>query len=181
MIKLRKKNTYYRLALEKARLELTKASDSEKTELNTKISVLEMQLKEAEERGIRAKSMAEQTRKGHVYIISNIGSFGSSIYKIGLTRRLEPLDRVKELGSASVPFPFDVHAMIYSEDAPALETKLHREFYMKRVNKINRRKEFFDVDLLEIKEKVIEITGSSQDFKMTALAENYYESIKLTS
>tara|TARA_R110001583_G_scaffold171175_1_gene324716 strand:- start:331 stop:1728 length:1398 start_codon:yes stop_codon:yes gene_type:complete len=171
----------YRLALEKARLELTKANDSEKIELNTKISVLEMQLKEAEESGIRAKSMAEQTRKGHVYIISNIGSFGNNIYKIGLTRRLEPLDRVKELGSASVPFPFDVHAMIYSEDAPTLETQLHREFYIKRVNKINRRKEFFDVDLFEIKEKVIEITGNEQSFKMTALAENYYESLKLTS
>jgi len=170
----------YRLALEKARLELTKANDSKKAELRTKIAVLEMQLKEAEESGIRAKSMAEQTRKGHVYIISNIGSFGDDIYKIGLTRRLEPLDRVKELGSASVPFPFDVHAMIYSEDAPALETQLHREFYIKRVNKINRRKEFFKVNLLEIKEKVIELTGSEQSFKMTAIAENYYESIKLS-
>ena len=71
--------------------------------------------------------------------------------------------------------------MIYSDDAPTLETQLHREFYIKRVNRINRRKEFFNVNLLEIKEKVIEITGSEQNFKMTALAENYYESLKLNS
>ena len=125
--------------------------------------------------------MAEQTKRGHVYIISNIGSFGEDVYKIGLTRRLEPLDRVKELGGASVPFSFDVHAMIYSEDAPALETKLHREFSHFRVNQVKLRKEFFRVNLLDIKEKATEITGNELDFKVTALAEDYYESLKLQS
>ena len=85
------------------------------------------------------------------------------------------------MGDASVPFPFDVHAMIYSEDAPALESQLHKEFAYMRVNKINKRKEFFNVDLSEVKDKVIEITGSEQNFKMTAAAENYYESLKLST
>ncbi|MFH1992478.1 MAG: GIY-YIG nuclease family protein, partial [Pseudomonadota bacterium] len=115
----------------------------------------------------------------HVYIISNIGSFGNDVYKIGLTRRLVPLDRVKELGDASVPFSFDVHAIIFSEDAPALETKLQQEFTHFRVNQVNHRKEFFNVTLDDIKEKAAEIVGKDLDFKMTALAEDYYESLKL--
>lgn len=85
-------------------------------------------MKEAEERGQRIISMAQQTRRGWVYIISNIGSFGEGVYKIGLTRRLDPMERVYELGDASVPFPFDVHAFIFSEDAPVLETALHQAF-----------------------------------------------------
>ena len=176
-----KEERIYRNALEKAKNELSKVNESQKAELEGKIAILEMQLKEAEEKGQRAKSLAEQTRKGHVYVISNIGSFGENVYKIGLTRRLEPLDRVKELGDASVPFSFDVHAMIYSEDAPALESQLHKDFSYMRVNKINKRKEFFNVDLNEVKDKVIEITGSEQNFKMTAAAENYYESLKLST
>ena len=139
-----------------------------------------MQLAEAEAKEQRAKSMAQQTRKGHVYVISNIGSFGENVYKIGLTRRLEPMDRVKELGDASVPFSFDVHAMIYVEDAPALESALHREFTHKRVNAVNLRKEFFTIDLESIKEAVNKIAGVDADFNMTVLAEEYYESKRLT-
>ena len=134
---------------------------------------------EAEAKEQRAKSMAEQTRRGHVYIISNLGSFGDDVYKIGLTRRLDPLDRVKELGDASVPFPFDVHAMIYVDDAPAMETALHREFSNARVNAVNLRKEFFRTDLLSIKNAVERIAGMEADFKMTILAEEYYESRRL--
>ena len=93
-------------------------------------------------------------RAGYVYIISNIGSFGENIYKIGMTRRLEPMDRVDELGDASVPFAFDVHAMIFSDDAPALEAALHRAFDNKKVNMINTRREFFHVTLEEIEEVV---------------------------
>lgn len=176
-----KEERIYRAALEKVRGELNNADESQKTELKQKIEILEMQLKEAEAKGLRAKSLAEQTKKGHVYIISNIGSFGENVYKIGLTRRLDPSERVKELSGASVPFPFDVHAIIYNNDAPALETQLHKAFSHMRVNKINKRKEFFNVHLDEIKNKIIEITGNEEDFKMTALAENYYESLKLTS
>ena len=145
-----------------------------------RIAILEQQLAEAEAKEERAKSMAEQTRKGHVYVISNIGSFGEDVYKIGLTRRLEPMDRVKELGDASVPFPFDVHAMIYTDDAPGLETALHREFNSKRVNAVNLRKEFFNVDLASIQEAVEKIVGIEAEFKITALAEDYYESLRLS-
>jgi hypothetical protein len=97
------------------------------------------------------------TKSGHVYIISNIGSFGEDVYKIGMTRRLEPMDRVKELGGASVPFPFDVHAMIFCENAPELEARLHRYLGDRRVNKENTRKEFFQISLDEIVKTVQEI------------------------
>jgi hypothetical protein len=103
--------------------------------------------------------MAQQTRAGNVYVISNIGSFGEDVFKIGMTRRLEPLDRVKELGDASVPFPFDVHMMIFSEDAPALEAALHRKFNHERVNRVNLRKEFFRVRLDDIVTSVEQLAG----------------------
>ena len=177
--KAQREEKMYRDALDEARKELAISGDKDKEKLNARIALLERQLLEAEENEKRAMSMAEQTRRGHVYIISNVGSFGDNVYKIGLTRRLEPIDRVKELGDASVPFSFDVHAMIYSEDAPALETQLHKEFTKFRVNQVNYRKEFFNVTLLDIKDKASEILGGDVDFKMTALAEDYYESLKL--
>ena len=112
-------------------------------------------------------------------ILSNIGSFGENVYKIGLTRRLEPEERVRELGDASVPFPFDIHAMIYAENAPELETSLHREFTASRVNAVNFRKEFFRTDLESIKNAVERIAGTEAEFKMTILAEEYYETRRL--
>ncbi|MCQ8820008.1 DUF4041 domain-containing protein [Pseudoalteromonas agarivorans] len=175
-----KEEKMYRSLLDKAQQEFAQANEQERSEMEQRIAILEQQLAEAEAKEERAKSMAEQTRKGHVYVISNIGSFGEDVYKIGLTRRLEPMDRVKELGDASVPFPFDVHAMIYTDDAPALETALHREFHSQRVNAINLRKEFFNVDLEEIKDAVEKIAGVDAEFKMTALAEDYYESLRLS-
>jgi hypothetical protein len=174
-----KEEKMYRRLLEKAREDLPQASEEERLNMEQRIADLELQLQEAEAKEERAKSMAEQTRKGHVYIISNIGSFGEGVYKIGLTRRLEPMDRVKELGDASVPFPFDVHAMIYVEDAPALEAALHREFNTQRVNAVNHRKEFFQIDLESIRQAVEKIAGVEAEFKMTALAEDYYESLRL--
>lgn len=174
-----KEEKMYRNLLDKAQQELAKATVQERVEMEQRIAILEQQLAEAEAKEERAKSMAEQTRKGHVYVISNIGSFGEDVYKIGLTRRLEPMDRVKELGDASVPFSFDVHAMIYTDDAPALETALHREFNSQRVNAVNLRKEFFSVDLNSIKDAVERIAGIDAEFKMTALAEDYYESLRL--
>ncbi|MER0360549.1 DUF4041 domain-containing protein [Vibrio vulnificus] len=175
-----KEEKMYRNLLDKAQQELAQANEQERSEMEQRIAILEQQLAEAEAKEERAKSMAEQTRKGHVYVISNIGSFGEDVYKIGLTRRLEPMDRVKELGDASVPFPFDVHAMIYTDDVPALETALHREFHSQRVNAVNLRKEFFSVDLEEIKDAVEKIAGVDAEFKMTALAEDYYESLRLS-
>lgn len=119
--------------------------------------------------------MAEQTKVGHVYVISNIGSFGKDVYKIGMTRRLEPLDRVKELGDASVPFLFDVHAMIYTENAPELEKSLHTEFNQRRLNLVNNRKEFFNVNLEEI-EKAVQDKDVDAEFYLTAEARQYRES-----
>ncbi|MGL5469828.1 MAG: DUF4041 domain-containing protein [Shewanella sp.] len=175
-----KEEKMYRNLLDKAQRELAKATEQDRSEMQQRIAILEQQLAEAEAKEERAKSMAEQTRKGHVYVISNIGSFGEDVYKIGLTRRLEPMDRIKELGDASVPFPFDVHAMIYTDDAPALETALHREFNSKRVNAVNLRKEFFNVDLASIQEAVEKLAGIEAEFKITALAQDYYESLRLS-
>lgn len=177
--KAQKEEQLFHDALEVARAELAASADKEKSKLEDKVKQLEQLLLEAQEKEQRAKSMAEQTKRGHVYVISNIGSFGEEVYKIGLTRRLDPLERVKELGDASVPFPFDIHAMIFSEDAPALEAGLHREFNKDRVNQTNYRKEFFNVTLDDIKNKATKLFGKDLDFKMTALAEEYRESRRL--
>lgn len=142
-------------AIEKNEAALAKAKSEEQTNrLLAQIEELKTALLRAEERRERAQSMAQQTRCGYVYIISNIGSFGEGVYKIGMTRRVNPIDRVDELGDASVPFRFDVHAMIYTEDAPGLESTLHQKFHERRLNLDNYRKEFFRVPLNEIREEV---------------------------
>ena len=128
------------MLLEKARKEVGVSSTAAQ---KAKIIELERQLEEAHQKTERAQAMAERTKTGFVYIISNIGSFGEDVVKIGLTRRLDPNDRVKELGDASVPFLFDTHAMIYSDEAPALEAALHTKFEGRRINTSNMRKEFF--------------------------------------
>jgi hypothetical protein len=135
---------------------------------------MRQELIEAEARNERAKSMAQQTRAGHVYIISNRGSFGDQVFKIGMTRRLEPLDRIKELSDASVPFSFDVHAMIYSDDAPTLEHDLHTHFDDLRLNKVNFRKEFFRVPLDQVRGFVTE-RGLQASFTLLAQAREYHE------
>ena len=144
----------YQRLLDTAHKEAEGASAAKLQALEGKISKLSEQLAEAHEKSERAKSMAEQTRSGHIYVISNIGSFGPGVYKIGMTRRLEPAERVKELGDASVPFIFDTHAMIYTQDAPSLEKALHNRFEPNRVNLVNSRKEFFRVNLDDIRDEV---------------------------
>ena len=118
-------------------------------------------------------------KAGYVYIISNIGSFGENVYKIGMTRRLNPMDRVDELGDASVPFKFDVHALIFSDDAPKLESALHHAFESKKVNMINGRREFFRVTLDETKNVVNENYDKTVDFIMIPKAEQYRETQKI--
>ena len=174
----REEATYERL-LEKARkaLETVKAEEKQAAEL--RIQQLEEELAEARAKAQRAISMAQQTKKGYVYVISNIGSFGENVYKIGLTRRLDPRERVRELGDASVPFSFDIHALIASENAPALETALHKAFDRQRVNAVNLRKEFFRVSLDDIRKKAEELTGRKSDFVMTILAEEYYQTKRM--
>ncbi|QYY37213.1 DUF4041 domain-containing protein [Ruficoccus sp. ZRK36] len=130
-----------------------------------RISELEAALAEARENSERAHAMAEMTQSGYVYIISNVGSFGNDVVKIGLTRRLNPDDRVRELGDASVPFTFDTHAMIYSEEAPALESALHKEFADRRINMVNMRKEFFCVTIEEVEEAVSRLAPNASFFK----------------
>ncbi|MEW7867515.1 DUF4041 domain-containing protein [Aeromonas diversa] len=166
-------------ALEKARSELASANEEQKLQYETQLAELEQKLLEAEERGQRAISMAQQTRRGHVYVISNIGSFGEHVYKIGMTRRLEPLDRVKELGDASVPFDFDVHALIYSEDAPTLEKDLHRLFEARAVNRVNSRKEFFRANLAEIRQAVENHGVDDIHWTMKAEAVEYRETMSI--
>ena len=158
----------YEKALEKAKLEVEKASGAELEKLNAKIAELNANLENAHTQKERAISQAQLTKSGHVYIISNIGSFGDNIYKIGMTRRLEPLDRVKELGDASVPFDFDVHGMIYSDNAPALENTLHRHLENKRLNLANTRAEFFVTSIDEIEQIIQEFNLT---VKLTKLAE----------
>lgn len=167
-------------AMEKARAELARASEEQKAQYEAQLAALQEKLTEAEARSQRALSMAQQTRSGHVYVISNVGSFGEDVFKIGMTRRLEPLDRVRELGDASVPFAFDVHAMIYSEDAPALENALHRKFNELRLNKVNPRKEFFRVNLGDIRAATQEM-GLTAQFTMLAQAQEYRESLAMAN
>lgn len=165
-------------AMEKVRAEMGHASEAQKARFEAQLAELEDKLRQAEEKNQRALSMAQQTKAGHVYIISNIGSFGEEVFKIGMTRRLEPKDRIQELGDASVPFPFDIHAMIYCEDAPSLEHALHKHFMRRQMNKVNPRKEFFRVSLAGIRHE-IESLDITAHWTMTAEAREYRESLVL--
>lgn len=165
-------------AMDKLKKEMESVSEEKRLIYEGRLHELELRLKEAEEKNKRAQSMAELTRSGHVYVISNVGSFGENVLKIGMTRRLDPLDRVSELGDASVPFKFDVHAMVYSEDAPSLEKELHRAFSEQQVNKVNARKEFFNVEIVQLK-LAMEKMGIAVHWTMVAEAREYRETLSL--
>lgn len=143
-----------------------------KKEIEENLVDLDIALKEVDYR-------EANQRAGYVYIISNIGAFGENVYKIGMTRRLDPQERVDELGNASVPFKYDIHAMIFSDDAPKLESALHRAFENKRINAINNRKEFFRVTLAEIDKVVKENHDKTVDFINTSPAQQYRETLKI--
>lgn len=166
----------YQKALDEARKKIETTTSGEVTQLRDKISNLEKRLKEAQEKG-RALSIAQVTKSGYVYVISSIGSFGEDVYKIGMTRRLEPLDRIREFGVA-VPFDFDVHALIHSENAAELEAKLHRLFNEKSLNLVNSRKEFYNVALKEIETAVKQLNGNIE-FTMMSEAKQYRETLAL--
>lgn len=165
----------FQKALERAQKELGLVSGEELEKLNTQIAELQKNLQEAHEAKERAISRAQETKSGHVYIVSNIGSFGENIYKIGMTRRLEPMDRVKELGDASVPFKFDLHALIFTENAPELESLLQKEFDDRRINKVNYRKEYFRVTLDEIEQVIQEKYDKEVEFIKVPEAREYRE------
>lgn len=157
---------------------MAEQSESERSLHQEELDRLKAELNEAHQRLERARSRAQDTKQGHVYVISNIGSFGGDVLKIGMTRRVEPMDRVRELGDASVPFTFDVHALIESDDAPNLESILHKAFDSRRVNKVNRRKEYFNVNIEDIEAELEKLEINALINKV-ASADEYYQSIKL--
>lgn len=161
-------------ALAAAREEL-RASGEHLEAIQAHIQDLEQKVAEAQAKQDHAVSMAQVTKMGHVYVISNVGSFGEGVFKIGMTRRLDPEDRVQELSGAAVPFGFDVHAMIFSDDAPSLELAFHRRFSEDRLNLINPRKEYFRATLGEIV-SFAESQGVKIEFTKVAEAQQYRES-----
>lgn len=171
-----KEQKHYQTAKEKYVKELESCSEERKDELLEKIKSIDEHLNEIDTNLKNIDYREANKRAGYVYIISNIGSFGENVYKIGMTRRLDPQDRVDELGDASVPFTFDVHAMIFSDDAPTLENNLHKEFDDRKVNMINGRKEFFNVTLDEIKQAVKKYNENIIEIKDIPDAEQYRES-----
>lgn len=175
--KIEKEQTHYQTAFEHLMKQLE--SDPENQDLINKKNVLEAQLNDIDKAMKDIDYREANQRAGYVYVISNIGAFGPNVYKIGMTRRLDPQDRVDELGDASVPFNFDVHAMIFSDDAPALETALHRAFEDRKLNMVNTRREFFNVTLDEIKEVVKKNFDKTVEFIDVPDAEQYRISQKM--
>ena len=175
--KIEKEQTHYQTAYEKLLKQLKENPDN--ADLLVKKSELENQLNDID-RAIKDIDYREANqRAGYVYVISNIGAFGENVYKIGMTRRLDPQDRVDELGDASVPFNFDVHAMIFSDDAPALEAALHKAFEDRKLNMVNTRREFFNVTLDEIKEVVKKNFDKTVEFVDVPDAEQFRVSQKM--
>lgn len=179
--KLEKEQKHYQNALTKINEQLKNALESERASIEEKKAEIEEQLKKIDEDFKNVDYRAANQRAGYVYVISNIGAFGENVYKIGMTRRLDPMDRIDELGDASVPFNFDVHAMIFTEDAPGLETALHNAFADRKMNFVNQRREFFNVSLNEIKEVVKKNYDKTVEFVDIPPAEQYRESLKLRS
>lgn len=175
--KLEKEQAHCQNALAKMlQQDISSMNEEEKAAFEVKKAELEAQIGEIEKGIVDVDYRAANQRAGYVYVISNIGSFGEDVYKIGMTRRLDPMDRVDELGDASVPFNFDVHAMIFSEDAPALEAALHKAFEDRKVNMINTRREFFHVTLEEIRQVIKDNFDKTVEFTEVAPAEQYRES-----
>ena len=175
--KLKKEQTHYQQTLKNLLSQIKEHGETEdliakKAELETELSNIDKSIKDIDYREANQKA-------GYVYVISNVGSFGENIYKIGMTRRLEPQDRVDKLGDASVPFKFDVHAMIFSDNAPALEAALHRAFEDRKLNMVNTRREFFYVTLDEIKQVVKENFDKTVEFIDFPDAEQYRTSLKM--
>ena len=170
----------YSRALERAREEATFLLGNERDKMLQIVADLEKKLAAASALKQRAISMAQITKAGFVYVVSNIGSFGADVLKIGMTRRIDPQERVRELGGASVPFHFDVHAMIYSENAPALENSFHRRFARQRINLANGRKEFFRVALPEVVRFAEELSLAAE-FSTVPEARDYHLSSALRS
>ena len=178
--KIEKDRTHYKNAFSQTKARLDKETDEEaRKDLQDKLFEIESQLERLNNELKDVDYREANQKAGYVYIISNIGSFGENVYKIGMTRRLDPMDRVDELGDASVPFKFDVHALIFTDDAPKLEAALHHAFERKKVNMVNNRREFFRVSLDEIKEVVQKNFDKTVEFIDVPDAEQYRQSVLL--
>ena len=173
--KVEQEEQKYNAEIEKIKAQIETAASSEIELLNAKILELQSKLSDVAIKKDEITSL-QNGKAGTVYIISNLGSFGENVFKVGMTRRMNPQDRVNELGDASVPFKFDVHSFIFSEDAVSLENKMHKILESKRVNKVNSRKEFFNVSIDELEQIVYEIEPTAE-FNKTMLAEEYRQSI----
>lgn len=172
--KVEKEESKYNVEIQKLQEQISSAKDAELEQLNARILELQSQLADVIVKKEEISNLANG-KAGNVYVISNLGSFGENIFKVGMTRRLDPQDRVNELGDASVPFKFDVHSFIFSEDAVGLEKKLHTILNEKRVNKVNMRKEFFYTTVDELEELVTNIEPTAE-FNKTMLAEEFRQS-----
>lgn len=177
--KLEKEQTHEKNALKQIDDRIKTALDEDKDALLAKREEIVRRLGKINEAFIAVDYREANQKAGYVYVISNIGSFGENVYKIGMTRRLDPQERVDELGDASVPFNFDVHAMIFSDNAPKLEAALHQAFANRKVNFVNHRREFFNVSLDEIKRVVKENFDGTAEFTELAPAEQYRETLKM--
>lgn len=178
--KIAKERKHFTTAMRDLQARLDKAeSEEERATLLSKLAEVEAGRAELESEEKLIDYREQNAKAGYVYVISNVGAFGEGIYKIGMTRRLEPMDRVDELGDASVPFWFDVHAMVFSNNAPALEAKLHERFAVGRLNKVNGRKEFFRADIAEIESVIRENYDAAVEVTYEAPAEQYRESLRM--
>lgn len=177
--KVEKEEAKYNNEIQQLNEKISAAKDEEAIrKFQERIAELEKQVAEVQAKKEQIVNL-QNGKAGHVYVISNLGSFGENVFKVGMTRRPEPMDRIRELGNASVPFEFDVHSFIFSNDAVALETALHKALNQKRVNKVNLRKEFFRVSLDELEELVLSFDPTAE-FKRTMVAEQYYQSLERT-
>lgn len=176
--KVEQEESKYHSEIEKLKLQLAEAKDDELEKLNARILALQAQLADVIVKKEEISTLANG-KAGNVYVISNLGSFGENVFKIGMTRRLNPQDRVDELGNASVPFRFDVHSFIFSNDAVGLENKLHTLLDDRRVNKVNMRKEFFNISLDEL-EQIVTETEPTAEFNRTMAAEEFRQSQSTT-
>ncbi len=177
--KIDKERKHFKKAISDIEIKIKDANEDERKNLLEKLEELKGEMAELDKEESLIDYREKNAKAGYVYIISNIGAFGEGVYKIGMTRRLEPMDRVDELGDASVPFSFDVHALIFSDNAPELENKLHQHFNKNRINKINNRKEFFKADIKEIEKVVKENYDKVLDMVIVPPAEQYRESMKI--
>ena len=170
-----------RIEIDELNKELKNSENSDQNHsIEQRIVDLDVKIKEKQEEKEKLEFHKSNFSAGYVYIISNVGSFGEDVVKIGVTRRLDPLERINELGSVSVPFKFDMHALIFSEDAYKLQAELHQYFDSYRINKVNNRKEFFKVPIIEIKQKLETYDDLMIDFKEIAQAEEYRESLSIS-